>query len=118
MEEPGVVTFNGQPFPLDIGQNIVGRAAAGSPANIQIPTPDVYCSRQQAIITVVRMPDNSLCTYIRNFKNKNTTMINGALLGEGEDARSARIARGLARAEAFSWEAHVRGMIDLFGGQT
>lgn len=85
MEEPGVVTFNGRPFPLDIGQNIVGRAAAGSPANVQIPTPDVYCSRQQAIITVVRMPDNSLCTYIRNFKNKNTTEINGALLGDGDE---------------------------------
>ena len=39
------------------------------------------------------------------------------LLGEGADARAARVARGLARAEAFSWEAHVRGMIDLFGGQ-
>lgn len=85
MEEPGVVTFNGQPFPLDIGQNIVGRAAASSPANVQVPTPDIYCSRQHVIITVVRMPDNSLCTYIRNFKNKNTTLINGKQLQEGEE---------------------------------
>ena len=37
------------------------------------------------------------------------------LLGEGEGARASRIARGLARAEAFSWEAHARGIVALLG---
>ena len=57
----------------------------GSPANVQIPTPDVYCSRQQAVINVVRMRDNSLCAYIKNYKNKNTTLVNGVTLQDGEE---------------------------------
>lgn len=85
MEEPGFIMFNGQPFQLEIGQNIIGRAAMGSPANVQIPTPDIYCSRQQAVINLVRMRDNTLCAYIKNFKNKNTTLVNGVVLQEGDE---------------------------------
>ena len=38
------------------------------------------------------------------------------LLGEGEEARKARAERGWARAAAFSWEAHAKGMVALLGG--
>ena len=91
--EPGSLVYNGQPLktrdgrpnPLMVGQNIVGRADASSPANMQIPTHDMYCSRQQAIITVLRMDNGSLRTFIRNYMNKNKTWINGKELGKGEE---------------------------------
>jgi glycosyltransferase involved in cell wall biosynthesis len=35
------------------------------------------------------------------------------LLGEGAEERAARVRRGLARAETFSWEAHARGIVRL-----
>jgi glycosyltransferase involved in cell wall biosynthesis len=38
------------------------------------------------------------------------------LLGEGEDARKARVERGKARAATFSYDAHARGLVALFGG--
>ncbi len=93
IQNPGYITFNGQPLrtpdgrpnPLMIGQNIIGRAAPSSPANMQVPTTDIYCSRQQAIITVLRMNNGGLRTFIRNYMNKNKTWVNGAQLLDGEE---------------------------------
>lgn len=93
IQNPGLILFNGQPLRnsngepnrLLVGQNIIGRADPSSPANMQIPTRDVYCSRQQAIITVLRMNNGSLRTFIRNYKNKNKTWINNVLLQDGEE---------------------------------
>lgn len=40
----------------------------------------------------------------------------GRLFGEDAGARAERVARGLARAEDFSWAAHARGLAALFSG--
>jgi len=72
-----LLSYNDKSYPLEIGQNIVGRKAQTSTATIQIATTDRYMSRQHAAILVKRMPDGSLKCTLRNDQNKNQTLVNG-----------------------------------------
>ena len=75
----------GKEYELSIGSNTVGRHASTSIADVQIDTDDLFMSREQAVINVRRLPNGGLKTDISNFKNKNTTKVNGHLL-EHDDA--------------------------------
>ena len=75
----------GKQYDLAIGSNTVGRLASTSIADVQIDTDDLFMSREHAVINVRRLPNGSLKIDISNFKNKNTTKVNGLLL-EHDDA--------------------------------
>lgn len=80
-----VLSYMGRDYPLSIGENIIGRKAPTSQASVQIATDDHYMSRQHARISVTPLPDGSKKVVISNFKNKNTTSIDGMKL-VGDDA--------------------------------
>ena len=75
----------GKQYDLAIGSNTVGRLVSTSIADVQIDTDDLFMSREHAVINVRRLPNGSLKIDISNFKNKNTTKVNGMLL-EHDDA--------------------------------
>ena len=77
--------YNNKTYYLQHGCNMIGRKAQSSHANIQIDTDDKYMSRQHAIINVYDMPDGSLKAVMNNSLNKNSTQINGLLLGMGDE---------------------------------
>lgn len=80
--QPGMLVCNGREYPLSVGDNIVGRMAANSSAHIQLEVDDPYMSRAHLLVRVVRSGDGSLTTFVSNYKNMNTTMVNGRLLGD------------------------------------
>lgn len=69
--------LNGVRYNLEIGRNTIGRKAKTSSADVQLDTPDLYMSRQHAIINVRRLPDGSIKSDIANDQNKNATRVNG-----------------------------------------
>ena len=75
----------GKQYDLAIGSNTVGRLASTSIADVQIDTDDLFMSREHAVINVRRLPNGSLKIDISNFKNKNTTKVNGLLLEHDDD---------------------------------
>lgn len=75
----------GKEYELPIGSNTVGRLATTSIADVQIDTDDLFMSREHAVINVRRLPNGGLKIDISNFKNKNTTKVNGVQL-EHDDA--------------------------------
>ena len=75
----------GKEYELTIGSNTVGRLATTSIADVQIDSDDLFMSREHAVVNVRRLPNGSLKIDISNFKNKNTTKVNGLLL-EHDDA--------------------------------
>lgn len=75
-----VLSYMGRDYPLNIGENIIGRKAPTSQASVQIDTDDHYMSRQHARISVTSLPDGSKKVVISNFKNKNATAIDGMTL--------------------------------------
>jgi len=77
----GSLMLDGKLYGLSLGRNIVGRYASTSPATIQIQTDDLYMSRQHCIIDVQSNSDGTLTTTLRNYKNKNRTIIDGQIVG-------------------------------------
>ncbi len=80
--QPGMLVCQGREYPLSVGDNIVGRKAANSMAHIQLEVDDPYMSRSHLLVRVVRSGDGGLTTFVSNYKNMNTTMVNNRLLGD------------------------------------
>lgn len=82
-----MLLLDGKSYPLEEGQNIVGRKAATSHASVQIETVDRYMSRQHCIISVTSLPDGSKRAVLINYQNKNQTTINGQPINMGDEIR-------------------------------
>ena len=81
------LSFGGKDYPLEEGQNIVGRQGTTSKATVQIETADRYMSRQHVDITVTTLPDGSLKAVLSNYQNKNLTTIDGQPIETGDSIR-------------------------------
>lgn len=81
------LVFGGVSYPLEEGQNIVGRKATTSTANVQIETADRYMSRQHCSITVTTLPDGKKKAVLSNYQNKNQTTIDGQSIETGDAIR-------------------------------
>ena len=79
--------FNGVSYPLEEGQNIVGRKGQTSKATIQIDTADRYMSRQHCSITVTTLPDGTKKAVLSNYQNKNLTSVDGQEIETGDAIR-------------------------------
>ena len=79
--------FGGVSYPLEEGQNIVGRKATTSNATVQIATDDRYMSRQHCSITVTALPDGTKKVVLSNYQNKNLTAVDGQEIGTGDAIR-------------------------------
>ena len=86
-QEKAKLMFNGVSYPLEEGQNIVGRKASTSTATIQIETTDRYMSRQHCCITVSTLPDGTKKAVLSNYQNKNKTTIDGQEIATGDAIR-------------------------------
>ena len=81
------LSFGGKDYPLEEGQNIVGRQATTSRATVQIVTADRYMSRQHVAITVTTLPDGTRKAVLSNYQNKNQTTIDGQPIETGDSIR-------------------------------
>lgn len=86
-ESNACLVFDEKSYPLEEGQNIVGRKATISQATIQIDTDDRYMSRQHCAITVTTLPDGTKKAVLSNFQNKNKTIVNGQEIETGDAIR-------------------------------
>ena len=77
--------YMGTEYCLSVGQNIVGRASKTGMATVPIVTSDHTVSRAHALVNVVRMANGSYKAVIANYQNKNPILVNGVLLGQGEE---------------------------------
>ncbi|MBR5728609.1 MAG: FHA domain-containing protein [Prevotella sp.] len=82
-----ILQYGGVSYPLEEGQNIVGRKATTSKASVQIETSDRYMSRQHCSITVKSMPDGTKKVVLSNYQNKNQTTIDGQSIETGDEIR-------------------------------
>ena len=81
------LTFEGNDYPLEEGQNIVGRKGTTSKATVQIATEDRYMSRQHCSITVTTLPDGTKKAVLSNYQNKNLTSVDGQEIETGDEIR-------------------------------
>lgn len=79
--------YGGSTYPLEEGQNIVGRKGNTSKATVQIATDDRYMSRQHCSITVTTLPDGSKKAVLSNYQNKNLTSVDGQEIETGDAIR-------------------------------
>ena len=79
--------YDGVCYPLEEGQNIVGRKGMTSKATVQIDTADRYMSRQHCSITVTTLTDGTKKAVLSNYQNKNQTTINGQSIETGDSIR-------------------------------
>lgn len=79
-----MLVCNGTRYQLTEGRNVIGRQGKTSEATVQIPTNDLYMSRQHCVINVKMLPDGSAKAVLSNFKNKNETKINGHTIASGD----------------------------------
>lgn len=79
--------YDGISYPLEEGQNIIGRKGNTSKATIQIATDDRYMSRQHGSITVTTLPDGTKKVVLSNYQNKNLTSIDGQPIETGDAIR-------------------------------
>ncbi len=70
-------------YTLKTGNNIIGRKAKTSNANIQIETADMTMSRAHALIEMV-MIGGECKHYLSNANNKNATYVNGELVEDDD----------------------------------
>ena len=79
--KPGklIVVRTGSVYPLQVGNNTIGRAANSSQATIQIPdiTERRQMSRSHAIVDVTVLADGNTRHTLRNWQNQNATLIDG-----------------------------------------
>ena len=81
------LTFEGKDYPLEEGQNIIGRKGTTSKATVQIATEDRYMSRQHCSITVSTLPDGTKKAILSNYQNKNLTTVDGQEIETGDEIR-------------------------------
>lgn len=86
-ESNACLVFDEKSYPLEEGQNIVGRKATTSKATIQIETDDRYMSRQHCAITVATLPDGTKKAVLSNYQNKNQTTVDGQEIETGDAIR-------------------------------
>ena len=79
--------YGGACYPLEEGQNIVGRKGNTSKASVQIATDDRYMSRQHCSITITTLPDGTKKAVLSNYMNKNLTSVNGQEIETGDAIR-------------------------------
>ena len=79
--------YDGISYPLEEGQNIIGRKGNTSKATIQIATDDRYMSRQHCSVTVTTLPDGTKKVVLSNYQNKNLTSIDGQPIETGDAIR-------------------------------
>lgn len=79
--------YDGISYPLEEGQNIIGRKGNTSKATIQIATDDRYMSRQHCSVTVTTLPDGTKKVVLSNYQNKNLTSIDGQPIETGDTIR-------------------------------
>lgn len=79
--------YDGVSYPLEEGQNIIGRRGNTSKATIQIATDDRYMSRQHCSVTVTTLPDGTKKVVLSNYQNKNLTSIDGQPIETGDAIR-------------------------------
>ena len=82
-----ILQFGGVSYPLEEGQNIIGRKASTSTANVQIETADRYMSRQHCSITVTTLPNGTKKAVLSNYQNKNQTTVDGQSIDIGDEIR-------------------------------
>ena len=81
---PGYLTCGSQKYPLEFGNNVIGRKATTSQATVQIVTDDRYMSRQHLAIQVIKVSSDKVRVVVANYHNKNASFVNGQLLNEGD----------------------------------
>ena len=81
VEQEAFLLVNGREYKLALGNNIVGRWSPTSQSNVQIVGEDSFLSRQHIQVNVYRMADGKLRLTVKNYKNKNETLVNGKPLG-------------------------------------
>lgn len=86
-ETTATLLFGGKTYPLEEGQNVVGRKANTSTATVQIETDDRYMSRQHCVVTVTTLPDGTKKVVLCNDQNKNATTIDGVPIEKGDQIR-------------------------------
>ena len=74
-------------YPLEDGQNIIGRKGSSSMATIQIASEDRTMSRQHCCIQVSSLPDGSKKAVLSNYQNKNMTIVDGQEMEDGDEIR-------------------------------
>lgn len=79
--------FEGHSYPLQDGENIIGRKGSTSKATVQIDTTDRYMSRQHGSITITTLPDGCIKAVFSNYQNKNLTTIDGQPIETGDAIR-------------------------------
>lgn len=84
---PAKLLYDGISYPLEEGQNIIGRKGNTSKATIQIATDDRYMSRQHCSVTVTTLPDGTKKVVLSNYQNKNLTSIDGQPIETGDAIR-------------------------------
>ena len=80
----GCLECNGRYYELEFGENIVGRQASSSNANIQIAVADLYMSRQHICINDRQMSPTKVQAVLSNYHNKNSTIVDGQLVADGD----------------------------------
>lgn len=80
---PGRLICNGVVYPLQMGQNIVGRKNRTKATTIMIDVNDSFMSRMHILINVEAVGDKLRAT-ISNYQNTNETLINGKPLLKDE----------------------------------
>lgn len=76
-ESSCVLVVDDKEYELVLGKNTVGRKASTSLASLQFHTADMYMSRHHSIINVRRIADGSLRVSVKNYENKNKTLVDG-----------------------------------------
>lgn len=81
VEHTAFLLVDNHEYPLSIGNNIVGRWSPLPLSDIQLNVRDDYLSRQHLLINVYRLPNGNLRITVKNYNNKNETIVNGKPLG-------------------------------------
>jgi len=80
---PGRLVCNGIEYPLQMGQNIVGRKNHTKPTTIMLDVNDSYMSRMHICINIEQVGDKLRAT-VTNYQNTNETKVAGQPLAKGE----------------------------------
>lgn len=81
--QPGRLFCNGREYPLQMGQNIVGRKNSTKPTTVMLDVNDSYMSRMHILINVEQVGDKLRAT-VTNYQNTNETKVAGLPLAKGE----------------------------------
>ena len=87
MTSKAFLQCGGVNYPLEEGQNIVGRKGHTSKATVQIGVTDRYMSRQHCSITVTTLPNGTKKAVLSNYQNKNQTAVDGQEIETGDAIR-------------------------------